>query len=106
MSLGSYVMCFEGSGRLMEEKKSYKAVRHIDSVIFAVALSFMHLFSCLCLQYFNALSTQSSLSALCRTGEGKIKGLKRWQFLFEAGLILLIFFLVLFPWSSQSGPAA
>ena len=60
-----------------EKKKSYKAVRHIDSVIFAVALSFMHLFPCLCLQYFNALSEESCLSTACRTGSGKIKGLKK-----------------------------
>lgn len=71
MSLCSYLMCFEGSGRLMEEKKSYKAVRHIDSVIFAVALSFMHLFSCLCLQYFNALS--HSLVFQPYVGQEKVK---------------------------------
>lgn len=51
----------------MEEKESYKAIRHIDSVISAVPLSFMHLFLCLCLQYLNALSTQSILLALCKT---------------------------------------
>lgn len=77
MSLCSHMMCFESSERLMEKKKSYKSVRYIDSVIFAGSLSFMHLFSCLCLQYFNTLSTQSSLLTLCRTWQGKIKGLKK-----------------------------
>lgn len=71
MSLRSHMMCFEGMGRLMEGKKidkSYKAVQHIDSVIFVVALTSMRLFSCLCLQCFNALPAQSRLSALCRAG--------------------------------------
>lgn len=70
MSLCSHMMFFEGMGRLMEgkKKKSYKAVQHIDSVIFVVALTFTRLFSCLCLQCFNALPAQSRLSALCRAG--------------------------------------
>lgn len=52
-------------------KKSCKAVRHIDSVIFAVAPSFMHLFPCLSLLYFNVVSEESCLSTACRTGSGK-----------------------------------
>lgn len=46
MSLRSHMMCFEGMGRLMEgkkKKKSYKAVQHIDSVIFRCG-SYVHAF--------------------------------------------------------------
>lgn len=46
MSLRSHMMCFEGMGRLMEGKKidkSYKAVQHIDSVIFRCG-SYVHAF--------------------------------------------------------------
>lgn len=57
------VFFFEGSERLMEEKKkSYKAVRHIDFVILAAALWFMHSFSRSCSQYFNALSLRAVYS--------------------------------------------
>lgn len=71
MSLRSHMMCFEGMGRLMEGKKKKNPIRLYSTLIlsfFVVALTSMRLFSCLCLQCFNALPAQSRLSALCRAG--------------------------------------
>lgn len=104
VSLCSHMMCCESSWRLMEEKKTLQALRHIDSVISAVAFSFMHLFSCLCLQYCNALSKESCLSSVCRRGSGKIKRLKSMPIsVGKQGLFYSSFFLSSFLWSFQSG---
>lgn len=77
ISLCSYMMCFEGSSRLMEEEKS--PIRLNGTLILSFLPWIFHLciyppsWVCSVLMH----SPYIRLSALCRTGSGEIKGLKK-----------------------------